>query len=111
MAVKVNDDWKNMTSHGFTTCVRVVQALESAKEAIGKFEGQGIPWRRPPDFYAEMVKRDDHMAKVKEQLLFEQRQLEQADERCKAHTHTHTLPPLSWICKRGCQYRLWQLHI
>ncbi|GLI67249.1 hypothetical protein VaNZ11_011431 [Volvox africanus] len=59
------------------------QALASAKHAIHRFEEAGIPWLRPLDYYAEMVKSDEHMAKVKEQLMFEQRQIEQAEERRK----------------------------
>lgn len=58
-----------------------MQALEAAKSAIGRFEAAGAAWRRPTDYYAEMVKSDEHMAKVKEQLLFEQRQIEAAEQR------------------------------
>lgn len=59
------------------------QALSAAQEAIGKFEAAGLSWARPVDYYAEMVKTDQHMAKVKEQLMFEQRQIELAEERRK----------------------------
>lgn len=50
-------------------------------EAIKRFEAAGIPWQRPPDYYAEMVKSDEHMAKVKDRLMYEQQQIEQAEER------------------------------
>lgn len=60
------------------------QALGSAKEAIMKYQGMGVPWLRPTDYYAEMVKTDDHMAKVKDKLMYEQQQIEQAIERRKA---------------------------
>ena len=40
-----------------------------------------MPWRRPADYYAEMVKSDAHMARVKAQLMHEQAQIEAADER------------------------------
>lgn len=59
------------------------QALSSAQHAIRRFEEGGVPWLRPLDYYAEMVKSDDHMAKVKEQLMFEQRKIEQSEERRK----------------------------
>ena len=49
--------------------------------AIAKMEAAGVPWRRPPDYYAEMVKTDDHMLKVREQLAFEQKQIEEAGQR------------------------------
>lgn len=59
------------------------QALSAAQEAVTKFESLGIKWQRPPDYYAEMAKTDQHMAKVKEQLMFEQKQIELAEERRK----------------------------
>jgi hypothetical protein len=43
--------------------------LSTAKEAIRRFDKAGTPWLRPVDYYAEMVKTDQHMAKVKEQLM------------------------------------------
>jgi rRNA-processing protein EBP2 len=58
-----------------------MQALASTHEAIRKFESAGSHWLRPTDYYAEMVKTDQHMAKVKEQLMFEQKQIELAEER------------------------------
>ncbi|KAG2429818.1 hypothetical protein HXX76_010602 [Chlamydomonas incerta] len=59
------------------------QALSAAQAAIRRFQGAGVPWLRPLDYYAEMVKSDQHMAKVKEQLMFEQKQIEAAEERRK----------------------------
>ena len=58
-----------------------VQALGAAQEAIRKFEAASTPWQRPPDYYAEMVKNDDHMAKVKQQLMHEQEQMEAVEQR------------------------------
>ncbi|KAH7845406.1 hypothetical protein Vadar_001631 [Vaccinium darrowii] len=40
--------------------------------------------KRPPDYYADMVKSDSHMVKVKGRLLAEKRRIEEADERRKA---------------------------
>ncbi|KAG2437056.1 hypothetical protein HYH02_011317 [Chlamydomonas schloesseri] len=59
------------------------QALSAAQSAIRRFQAAGVPWLRPLDYYAEMVKSDEHMAKVKEQLMFEQKQIEAAEERRK----------------------------
>ena len=59
-----------------------MQGLAAAREAVGQFEASGTPWLRPPDFYAEMVKSDDHMKRVKAQLMHEQSTLEAAEERC-----------------------------
>lgn len=59
------------------------QALDAAKQAIHKFEEAGVPWQRPPDYFAEMVKSDEHMARVKEQLIYEQKVIEEAEQRRK----------------------------
>lgn len=57
------------------------QALSAVQQASAKLEAAGTPWRRPLDYFAEMVKTDEHMSKVKKQLMYEQQQIEQADER------------------------------
>eukprot|EP00898_Chlorokybus_atmophyticus_P001033 jgi/Chlat1/1930/Chrsp153S02256 len=57
------------------------QALDSAKMAVVNLVKAGMPWQRPDDYYAEMVKTDDHMQRVKDKLLYEQRQVEGAEER------------------------------
>eukprot|EP00884_Botryococcus_braunii_P000296 jgi/Botrbrau1/10267/Bobra.0140s0020.2 len=59
------------------------QALEAAKEGIRRFDAAGVGWKRPPDYYAEMVKSDEHMARIKQQLMFEERQILEAQERRK----------------------------
>lgn len=51
------------------------QALEAAKECIGRLEEAKVPWNRPRDYYAEMVKSDEHMARVKQQLMLEQKSI------------------------------------
>lgn len=56
-------------------------AKEAAEQAIAKFDQAGVPWHRPPDYYAESVKSDSHMAKVKQQLMFEQQAIEEAEQR------------------------------
>ncbi|KAA8539837.1 hypothetical protein F0562_026529 [Nyssa sinensis] len=60
------------------------QALEGTRQAFGKFESMRRPFLRPPDYYAEMVKNDGHMEKVKGRLLAEKRRIEEAEERRKA---------------------------
>ncbi|XP_019461332.1 PREDICTED: probable rRNA-processing protein EBP2 homolog [Lupinus angustifolius] len=60
------------------------QALEGTKQAFDKIQSTGQPFLRPPDYYAEMVKTDTHMVKVKGRLLAEKRKMEEADERRKA---------------------------
>lgn len=58
-----------------------MQALEAAKQAVATFKDSDIKWRRPDDYYAEMVKSDEHMLRVKEQLNFETQKIEAAEER------------------------------
>ena len=38
--------------------------MQSVGRAIEAFEEQGFVWRRPDDFFAEMLKSDEHMQKV-----------------------------------------------
>jgi len=45
------------------------QAQESVKEALNKLQTLGIPTQRPEDYFAEMVKSDVHMQKVRRKLL------------------------------------------
>lgn len=60
------------------------QALEGTRLAFDKFQSIGLPFLRPPDYYAEMVKTDAHMQKVKGKLLAQKKQIEEAEERRKA---------------------------
>lgn len=75
--VDVNDDLARELS--FYT-----QALEGTRQAFEKLESMGLPFLRPADYYAEMVKGDSHMEKVKSRLLDEKRKMEEAEERRKA---------------------------
>ncbi|GAY41334.1 hypothetical protein CUMW_058650 [Citrus unshiu] len=54
--VDVNDDLKREAS--FYT-----QALEGTRQAFEKLQSMGLPFLRPADYYAEMVKSDAHMEK------------------------------------------------
>jgi len=47
------------------------QALSAVKEARRQFKAEGVPFTRPTDYFAEMVKADDHMAKIKAKLIDE----------------------------------------
>lgn len=60
------------------------QALNGARKAFEKLQSMGIPFLRPPNFYAEMVKSDNHMLKIKSRLLVEKKKIEEAEERRKA---------------------------
>ncbi|KAI1266478.1 eukaryotic rRNA processing protein EBP2-domain-containing protein [Xylariaceae sp. FL1019] len=45
------------------------QSLDAAKRARVLLKGEGVPFSRPTDYFAEMVKDDGHMEKVKAKLV------------------------------------------
>ncbi|EUC47308.1 hypothetical protein COCMIDRAFT_24788 [Bipolaris oryzae ATCC 44560] len=45
------------------------QCLSSVKEARQKLKKEGVPFSRPADYFAEMVKSDEHMGKIKQKLI------------------------------------------
>lgn len=47
------------------------QSLEAAKKARALLKAEGLPFSRPKDYFAEMVKDDGHMEKVKAKLVEE----------------------------------------
>ena len=54
---------------------------QGVKPAFAKLDGLGLKYRRPADYYAEMVKSDEQMRKIKEKLLFEKKNVDDRDER------------------------------
>ena len=59
------------------------QALSAVTAARGELDRLGVPHRRPDDYFAEMLKSDDHMARVKDKLLFEQKKMSAVEARKK----------------------------
>jgi len=59
------------------------QALEGVIKAHGKFKELNINYKRPNDYFAEMLKSDQHMEKVRGRLISEQKSIDEADERKK----------------------------
>lgn len=47
------------------------QCLEAAREGRSRLIAEGVPFSRPKDYFAEMVKEDAHMEKVKAKLVEE----------------------------------------
>lgn len=47
------------------------QSLEAARQGRSKLLAEGVPFSRPKDYFAEMVKEDAHMEKVKAKLVEE----------------------------------------
>jgi rRNA-processing protein EBP2 len=73
----INDDLQRETTF-------FERALASAEVAISRLKNLGVSVRRPDDFYAEMVKSDEHMKRVRAELIFEQTSQETREERRKA---------------------------
>lgn len=57
--------------------------LSAVKSAVEQLDQSGIPYKRPRDFYAEMVKTDAHLARVKQVLLGERRRMDAVADRKK----------------------------
>jgi rRNA-processing protein EBP2 len=47
------------------------QCLSSVKDARGRLKKEGVSFSRPADYFAEMVKSDEHMGKIKAKLIDE----------------------------------------
>lgn len=45
------------------------QALSAVKTARGALKKEGVSFSRPTDYFAEMVKSDEHMGKIKQKLI------------------------------------------
>jgi len=73
-AQEVHDDLKREVV--FYDC-----ALESVMLAKKLFEKENVPFSRPDDFFCEMVKGDEHMAKVKDRLVFESKKINAVEQR------------------------------
>jgi len=61
-------------------------ARKGVLEAMARLNQLSIPRDRPDDFFAEMIKTDEHMSKVKGELLKEKRIIDQAQLRTKKKT-------------------------
>ena len=57
------------------------QARAAVVAALSSDAAAGISWCRPTDYYAEMVKGDAHMARVKARLDWEAASMDAAEQR------------------------------
>ena len=62
-------------------------ALSVVAKAQAKLDKLKVPHRRPTDYFAEMVKSDEHMGRVKQRLLFEKQKMESFDRRKEQQLH------------------------
>lgn len=57
--------------------------LANVNIAVERLRELGVPFERPADYYAETVKNDDHMLKLKDSLLADMRRLGEKQEKVK----------------------------
>ncbi|EQC41911.1 hypothetical protein SDRG_00766 [Saprolegnia diclina VS20] len=63
------------------------QTLASVKDAKARLLKEKLPYKRPDDYFAEMLKSDAHMARVKDKLIYEQKKIAAVEERKKSQAH------------------------
>ncbi|KAL8013630.1 putative eukaryotic rRNA processing [Plasmopara halstedii] len=76
----VHDDLKREVAFYNNT----VSSVRLAKERLLK---EGVAYKRPDDYFAEMLKSDTHMAKIKDKLIYEQKKITAVEERKKSQAH------------------------
>lgn len=76
----VHDDLKREVAFYNNT----VASVRLAKERLKR---EGVAYKRPEDYFAEMLKSDAHMAKVKDKLIYEQKKIAAVEERKKSQAH------------------------
>jgi len=57
--------------------------LINVHKALQKLDDLGVPHRRPDDYFAEMIKSDEHMQRIRKKLVVEQQRLKQIEDRRK----------------------------
>lgn len=60
------------------------QALAGVKTAQQRLDKLGVPHVRPDDYFAEMLKTDKHMLKIKRRMVNQQQEIISAEERRKS---------------------------
>jgi rRNA-processing protein EBP2 len=58
--------------------------LKGVKTAFERLDSLGMDYLRPDDYYAEMLKSDEHMSKVKDKLLLEKERITEKEQKRKA---------------------------
>lgn len=62
------------------------QAQVSAKEALQKLQKLGVTTQRPDDYFAEMVKSDAHMQKIRQKIINKKDSIEKSEKAKKQRT-------------------------
>ena len=63
------------------------QALDAANQGRELCKKEKIPFTRPSDFFAEMIKTDSHMARVRQKLVDEAASFKKSEEARKMREH------------------------
>lgn len=76
------------------------QTLASVRFARDRLKRENIAYKRPADYFAEMLKSDAHMAKVKDKLIYEQKKITAVEERKKSQAHRKVAKEVCccWCC-------------
>lgn len=61
-------------------------SLWAAQQASKLFKAAGLPYERPNDYYAEMLKSDEHMERIRQKLLDDSANIK-ASEQAKKQRH------------------------
>mmetsp|Transcript_23393 Transcript_23393/g.59227 ORF Transcript_23393/g.59227 Transcript_23393/m.59227 type:complete len:300 (-) Transcript_23393:64-963(-) len=56
-------------------------ALKGVQEGFNKLKELGVPVKRPNDYFAEMVKSDHHMQKIKAKLIHDKKEMDEKEKR------------------------------
>ena len=59
------------------------QALEAVEVGRQRVLAAGVKFDRPNDYFAEMVKSDDHMARIRQRLANESARIKRSEEAAK----------------------------
>ena len=60
---------------------RGAPTLLSVRTGKDRMKKLGIPIKRPPDYFCEQVKSDNHMAKIKDRLILEEKKIDAFEKR------------------------------
>eukprot|EP01060_Flectonema_neradi_P002782 TRINITY_DN1175_c0_g2_i1.p1 TRINITY_DN1175_c0_g2~~TRINITY_DN1175_c0_g2_i1.p1 ORF type:complete len:238 (+),score=73.25 TRINITY_DN1175_c0_g2_i1:52-765(+) len=75
-----DEDW-NVDDDGLREELFEKQALKNVEEAMKLIKQHNIPNTRPNDYYAEMVKSDIHMGKIRDEMAIQKNKIKAQQER------------------------------
>lgn len=79
-------DERTLTPYTLMNTCSYKISLWAARHASKLFKDANVPFSRPNDYYAEMLKSDEHMEKIRQKLLDETANIK-ASEQAKKQRH------------------------